>query len=326
MKVITLYRRVEGRIRQWVWGKQGQNLKLLVIGRHINDGWLAKCVIFFLLSILAYLYLQPLLYMVTTMFKNINDLIDPTVKWIPRSLHLDNFQKAWDGLKYPTAFTNTVVISLTCSFIQVFVCAFTGYGLARFSFPGRGLVTFLVILTFLVPPQIIVIPLYIVYSKYGWLDTPLVFIIPAIFGQGMKSALFILIFRQFFKTQPASLVEAAMLDGASAIGMFFRIMLPLARSACLVVFLFSFIWYWNMYYEASMFLPKQYPTLAISLDRLEDNLAGMPVIHMITKQMNPVTEGAKMAAAFMIIVVPLLIYMFLQRWFVRGVERSGIVE
>jgi len=326
LKTPQLYRQISDSVNRLIWGKQVQKLKLHLIGTHLNDGWLAKGVILYLLSVVAYLYLQPMLYIVSTMFKNVNDLIDPTIKWIPRSVQWDNFDKAWNGLKYPIALTNTFVISVCCSAIQVFICAITGYGLAKFPFPGRGLVTFFVILTFLVPPQIIVIPLYMIYSKLGWLDSPLVFIVPAIFGQGMRSALFIFIFRQFFIAQPASLEEAAKMDGASVFRMFFRIMLPLAKSACLVVFLFSFIWYWNMYYEAVMFLPKQYPTLAISLERLPDNLAGMPVSVAALKGIDPVTEGAKMAAAFMIIGPPLLLYMFAQRWFVRGIERSGLVE
>jgi len=306
--------------------RKGQQLKLHVIGSHLNDGWLAKLLILFLLSVVSYLYLQPLFYIFSTMLKTVSDLIDPTVRWIPRTLHWDNLRTAWDGLRYPTAFTNTMVIAVSCSLIQVLMCAITGYGLAKFPFPGRGLITFLVLLTFIVPPQIIVLPLYIVYNKFGWLDSPLVFLIPALFGQGMKSALLILIFRQFFKAQPASLEEAAMLDGASVFRMFFRIMLPLARSACLVVFLFSFIWYWNMHYEAAMFLPTSYPTLAISLDRMEENLAGVSLRNATLTQVDPSTEGIKMAGAFLIIAPPMLVYMIAQRWFVRGIERTGIVD
>lgn len=326
MRARNVYQQLAFKARSWIWGRPGQQLKLVVLGQHTSDGWLAKLVALFLLSILAYLYLQPMLYIISTMFKSVGDLVDPTVRWIPRTLYLDNFKQAWDGLLYPTTFANTFVIALGCSVIQVFVCAITGYGLAKFAFPGRGPITFLVLLTFLVPPQIIVIPLYMVYSKLGWLDTPFVFLVPALFGQGMKSALFIFIFRQFFKSQPASLEEAARLDGASSFRMFFRIMLPLARSACLVVFLFSFIWYWNMNYEASMFLPKQYPTLAISLERMQDNLAGMSAQYVSVKGVDPVTEGMKMAGAFLIIFPPILLYMVAQRWFVRGIERSGLVE
>lgn len=326
MKIAETYRETLQAANRLIWSRKAQKIKVIALGQHTNDGWIAKLIVYFLLSILAYLYLQPVLYMVSTMLMNLNDLLDPTVKWIPREIDWDNLRQAWKGLRYPEAISNTFLIALSCSIIQVFVCAMTGYALARLRFPGRGLFTFLVILTFLVPPQIIVIPLYVIYSRLGLLNSPLVFLIPALFGQGLRSGLFIIIFRQFFRSQPAALEEAAKLDGASAYRLFVRIMLPMARSAVLVVFLFSFIWYWNMYYEPSMFLTNKFLPLSISLDRLDSVLNPSMGINQDITMKNPVTESAKMAAAFMIIFPPLVLYAFMQRWFVEGIERSGLVE
>ncbi|MFK7692101.1 carbohydrate ABC transporter permease [Paenibacillus sp. HJGM_3] len=312
-------------IRKALVGKRAQQAKRAVLGQHHNDGWLAKLFIYFMLSIVAYLYLQPFFYMVSTMFKNLSDLLDPTVQWIPRKLEWNNLVRAWNGLKYPQSFANTITIALFGSLIQVCVCALTGYALAKLKFPGKGLAQFLVFLTFLVPPQIIIIPLYVIFSKLGWLNTPLVFLVPALFGQGLRSALFIIIFRQFFKTLPDALEEAAKLDGASTFRIFSRIMMPLARSACLVVFLFSFIWYWNQYYEPSMFLNNAYQPLSIRLNQLPQVLMGTnpdPSAQLF----NPITEGTKMAGAFLIVFPPLLVYIVTQRWFVEGIERTGLVD
>ncbi|WP_161601544.1 carbohydrate ABC transporter permease [Paenibacillus luteus] len=308
-----------------LWSRRSQKVKVMVMGRSLSDGLLAKLVIYLLLSIVAYLYLQPILYMVSTMFKNMSDLLDPTVKWIPREITWENVTKAIKGLQYPEALRNTALISVTCSLVQVIICAMTGYALARLALPFKGLFTALIILTFLIPPQVIIIPLYVIFSKLGLLNSIFVFLIPAIFGQGLKGALFILIFRQFFKAQPPSLEEAAKLDGASTARLFFGIMLPLARSACLVVFLFSFIWYWNMYYEPSMFLTKGFTPLSIRLDMLEEVL-NPSLLGNTRTIVNPITESTKMAAAFLIILPPILVFMFLQRWFVSGIERTGIVE
>ncbi|MGO4546021.1 carbohydrate ABC transporter permease [Paenibacillus sp. 2TAB23] len=312
-------------IRGVLWSRKAQKTKMLVLGRSLSDGLLAKLVIYLLLSIVAYLYLQPILYMVSTMFKNMSDLLDPTVKWIPREITWENISKALKGLQYPEALRNTALISVTCSLVQVIICAMTGYALARLALPFKGLFTALIILTFLIPPQVIIIPLYVIFSKLGLLNSLFVFLIPALFGQGLKGALFILIFRQFFKAQPPSLEEAAKLDGASTARLFFGIMLPLARSACLVVFLFSFIWYWNMYYEPSMFLSKGFTPLSIRLDMLEEVL-NPSLLGNTRTIVNPITESTKMAAAFFIILPPILVFMFLQRWFVSGIERTGIVE
>ncbi|MCC3374003.1 carbohydrate ABC transporter permease [Cohnella sp. REN36] len=325
MNTALWFRKVGGRLRDLLWSRRAQQAKMIVLGRSLSDGLLAKLILYVLLSIVAYLYLQPLLYMISTALKNVSDLLDPTVKWIPRQVTWDNLSKALKGLQYPDALRNTAVLSISCSLVQVLVCAMTGYALARLAVPFKGLLTALVILTFLIPPQIVIIPLYVIFSKLGLLNTPFVFLIPALFGQGLKAGLFILIFRQFFRAQPASLEEAAKLDGASVVRLFFGIMLPLARSACLVVFLFSFIWYWNMYYEPSMFLAKSFTPLSIRLDGLDDVLN--PSLLGNTKIVkNPITEGTKMAAAFLIILPPIIVFMFLQRWFVSGIERTGIVE
>lgn len=308
------------------WNRRSQKYKMILLGRNLSDGLLAKLIIYILLSIVAYLYLQPLLYMISTMLKNISDLLDPSVKWIPRVVTWENMKKAFEGMHYPEALRNTTIIALSCSIVQVLICSMTGYALARLAVPFKGLITALVILTFLIPPQVIIIPLYVIFSKLGLLNSVFVFLVPAIFGQGLKGALFILIFRQFFKSQPPSLEEAAKLDGASASRLYFRIMLPLAQSACLVVFLFSFIWYWNMYYEPSMFLAKGFTPLSIRLDNLEEVLNPSLLGNKNAVITNPVTEGTKMAAAFLIIFPPLVIFMILQRWFITGIERTGLVE
>lgn len=327
MNISETYKRMKSETSRAAAGKTAQKVKKMLIGRHVNDGWLAKLVLYLILSIVAFLYLQPVFYMISTMLKNVSDLIDPAVQWIPREINWHNLQEAWRGLHYPEAFTNTVMIALISTILQVFACALTGYALARMKFPGKRIALFLVIVQFLIPPQITVIPLYTIYAKLGLLNTPFVFFVPALFGQGLRGALFIIIFRQFFLTQPKALEEAAKMDGASVFRLFFRIMLPLARSACIVVFLFSFIWYWNMYYEPSMFLSKDYIPLSLRLNSLQDELMGNKLVAISASfGKDPITEGPKMAAAFLIIFPPLFLYSLTQRWFTEGIERTGLIE
>jgi multiple sugar transport system permease protein len=318
--------RVSRQIKGVLWSRTAQRIKVVLLGRNLSDGLVAKLILYVLLSIVAYLYLQPVLYMISTMLKPLSDLLDPTVGLIPRAVTWENLSTAIKGLKYKEALGNTALLSVSCSIVQVMICAVTGYALAKLSVPFKGLITAFVVLTFLLPPQVIVIPLYIIYSKLHLLNTIWVFLVPAFFGQGVKSALFILIFRQFFKAQPISLEEAAKLDGASSFRLFFRIMLPLARSACLVVFLFSFIWYWNLYYEPGMFLANGFTPLSIRLNNLEEVLNPSLLGQKNLLDINPTTESAKMGAAFLIILPPIIVFMFLQRWFVTGIERTGIVE
>lgn len=327
MKIAESYRQMRLEISQFLTRRQTQKVKKLVVGQHVNDGILVKLIIIALLTVIAFLYLKPLIYMVSTSMKSVSDLIDPTVGVIPRAIQYKNYIDGWIGLRYPEAFMNTLIISLVGSILQVFSCAITGYALARLKFPGKNLCFFLILVTFLVPPQITLVPMYMVYSKLGLLNTPFVFLIPALLGQGMRGALFIIIFRQFFLSQPKALEEAAKMDGASVFRLFFRIMLPLASSACLVVFLFSFIWYWNMYYEPSMFLSKDFIPLSLRLSSFETELMGNWAINYDTAVgKDPISEGPKMAAAFLIIVPPLIVYLIAQRWFTEGIERTGMVD
>lgn len=327
MKLTERYQHTKTELVRFGASRQAQRVNKLLLGQNVNDGMLAKTIMIVLLSVIAFLYLKPIIYMISTSVKSLDDLIDPVVGLIPRSMHSKNYIDAWNGLKYPEAFTNTFIIAFFGSLFQLFSCAITGYALARLKFPGKSLCFVLIMITFLVPPEITIIPLYMIFSKLGWLNTPFVFLVPALLAQGMRGALFIIIFRQFFLSQPKALEEAAKIDGASVFRLFFRIMMPLASSACLVVFLFSFVWYWNMHFEPSMFLSKDFIPLSLRLNELSTELLGNKSLSLsVAVGKDPISEGPKMAAAFLIILPPLLVYLVAQRWFTEGIERTGLVE
>ncbi|WP_274362111.1 carbohydrate ABC transporter permease [Paenibacillus thermotolerans] len=327
MKLEETVRQIKLEVSSALSGRKAQQLKRFALGQNLNDGWVAKVIILLLLTVIAFLYIKPIIYMVSTSMKSLADLIDPVVGIIPRNVNAQNFIDAWNGLVYPQSFASTLTIALFGSLFQVVSCSITGYALARLTFPGKNVFFFLTIVTFLIPPQITIVPLYMIFQKLGWLHTPFVFLVPALLGQGVRGALFVIIFRQFFLSQPKALEEAAKMDGASVFRLFFRIMLPLAGASCLVVFLFSFIWYWNMYYEATLFLSKGFTPLSIRLNALEMQLIGNQALTFgADAGKDPIAEGPKMAAAFLIILPPLIVYMFAQRWFTEGIERTGMVE
>ncbi|TNJ66414.1 carbohydrate ABC transporter permease [Paenibacillus hemerocallicola] len=299
----------------------GKRAKLLLLGRDIREGLIYKFFLYWILTNVAVLYMRPFLYMVSTMFKSKTDLIDPTVQWIPIEWDASNVWFGLEFMKYALTGLHSLTIAGGAAVLQVLSCSLTGYALARLRFPLRGLWFFLVLLTFLIPPQTILIPLYMLYQKLEMLRTPLPFLVPALFGQGLKGALFVIIFRQFFRTLPKELEEAARIDGASALRLFVKVMLPLARPAILVVFLFSFVWHWNDTYLPSLFLGKEYATLPLQLDNLQSAMGDVPG-YVDTN----ITEQVYMAASFWFVAPPLLLYLIAQKWFVQGVERTGIVE
>lgn len=306
----------------------GIRMKSALIGGYGSSGLLLQTALYVLLASVAVLYLTPLFYMISTSLKDVGQLIDPAVRWIPRELVLENYASAAAGLRYWTALTHTAFMGAAAGMLQVLSCSLTGYAFARFPIPYKSVLTVVVLLTFLVPVQTLAIPLFVLYSKLGWLNTPLPFLVPAGFAQGIKGALFIIIFRQFFGAQPQEMEEAAKLDGAGAFRTYWRIMLPLAKPAMLVVFLFSFVWHWNAYFEPALFLKNQnFMAMATQMDRMQANLNELSgAASGLAAGAFDLNEPIKMAGAVLVVLPPLLLYLFAQRHFVQGIERAGLVE
>ncbi|MFC0330332.1 carbohydrate ABC transporter permease [Paenibacillus sepulcri] len=298
-------------------------IRYLIFGREADKGLIYKAFIYLILIDAAYIYLKPVLHMVTTMVKNGSDLLDPSVNWIPNAIYLGNLQEAWTWLKYPQALGLSMLLSCSVALLQTCSCAVAGYAFARLKVPFKSVLFFFLLLTFIVPLQLTVLPNLVFARVTGVLDTIIPIIVPAIFGLGLKGALFVIIYRQFFSTQPKELEEAARIDGANVYKVFLRVMLPLAKPAILVVFLFSFVWTWNDFYLPSMYLSNvETPPLSLGISRIatmlrdQAELSGPSIF----------TEPISMATTFLMILPPIVLYMFAQRWFIEGVERTGLVE
>lgn len=312
-------------LRRKAAGSHGpQRVKVFVVGRQITDGLLFKLALYVILTSVAVIYLQPVVYMAATSLKTHADLLDPTVYFFPRVLDWDNYRVALKGLKYVQALWQTLAISSLAAVFQVASCALTGYAFARLPIPFKNFWYAIVLLTFLVPVQTMVIPIYVLYGKLGWLNTPLPFLVPALFAQGLKGALFVMIFRQFFSTFPKELEESARMDGSGTFRTFVKVMLPLSRSAMFVVFLFSFVWHWNDAFEPSVFLKTgRVLMMANQMSQMPNNLQTIAGNNMVSFDL---IETQMMAAAFLVILPVLLLYAYAQRYFVEGIERTGIVE
>ena len=241
-------------------------------------------------------------------------------------------------MKFEDTVVNTVILNLVASVLQVITCSITGYGFARFKFKGKGILFGIVVLMIIVPPQITTIPLYLQYAyfKPAWLakvftlgkSTSLInsgwtMYLPALFANGLRAGLFIFIFRQFFRGLPKELEDAAYLDGCSPLKTFLVIMCPNAKSSFLTVFLFSIVWYWNDYYVSSSFF-TQNDTVALMLKNLNTNLTQ----RLFDGQAVSVRQIIVwLEAGCLLSITPILVmYVFLQRYFIEGVERSGLAN
>ncbi len=284
-----------------------------------------KILLYVLLIDLVYIFLFPFLYMLVTSFKSPEDLLDVTINWIPSGLYVKNYRMSFEILQYPTRFLNSFLVTFLATLGHVFSCAYVGYGFARFKFKGKGFSFVLLLLSIIVPIQTIIIPRYLMFSAIGLSTGSVPLWLPALFGYGLQGGLFIFIFRQFFLSLPKSLEEAASIDGCGPLGTFFRIALPSSRSSVMVVLVLSIVWHWNDYYEPSIYIIDQEKyLLPMMLPDLYSLMNGAAATAGSGEMENVFTEGVAMAATTLTVLPIFIVYMFLQKRFVQGIEKSGI--
>ena len=275
----------------------------------------------------GFVMLYPILFMISKSFKSVSDALDPTVVWIPSGTDMFNFKMAFKLLKFSDTMKNTLLLVVPCVVIQVITCLFVSYGFARFEFRFKGLLFGLLIFSLIVPVQTYIIPLYVNMKNMHLLNTYWQFYIMAALGTGIRSGLYIYIFRQYFRGLPKELEEAAYLDGCNPLRTFFHIMVPNVKGAILVVFVLSIVWYYNDYTLTGMRLNSDYP-LSISLTgvstALNNTVQGM-VGQTMGSDIKLLSESI-LSAACLIVALPLIgVYVAVQKHFTEGIERSGLV-
>lgn len=278
---------------------------------------------------ISYVILFPIMAKISASFMSLKDLYDPAVLWIPRRFTLDNYRIVAKAMYFEEALVNSLQLTVMVSVLQLVSCTLIGYGFARFPFKGRNILFTFVILTLIVPPQMMMIPLYLTFryfDLFGLLSKPInlmgtywPFVLLTITGTGSKNGLFIYIMRQYFRGMPVELENAAAVDGANAFRTFAQVMLPGAIPVLVVVFIFSFVWQWNDYFYTSMFLSTK-RFLPLTLEGLKDTLG-----------LTGGDDGGLILTVYrntgsLIFLAPLLIlYAFMQRYFIESVDRTGLV-
>ena len=302
-----------------------------------------KILRFLLFVGICYIFLFPVLYMISVAVRSPETVNDPSIVWIPRGISFDSIKTAVSILEYPRAITTTALIALGGTLGSLVSCALVGYGFARFSFKEKNIAFALVILTIIVPPQTVLISSFINYRNFDFfgilsllhliipsvpsgvalINTAWTFIIPAFFAVGLRSGLYIYIFRQFFAGMPKDLEEAAMIDGCNAFRTFVQVMLPLAKSAIITVLLFSFVWHWNDYVQSSMYFSSNQP-ISVMLNQMQSLLQDAKLFDVVTNTPDEIRTFLQ-AGCLLTILPPLILYIFTQRFFTESIERTGIV-
>lgn len=275
---------------------------------------------FILIVGIAYVILSPVIGIISQSFFSDADSANPMVFTIPKTPTTERYEGAWTELKYPTTLLSTLIYTVGNTLIQVFICSMVGYGFARFDFPFKKLLFGCIVVMIVVPNHTIMLPQYMTFRSMELMRQTTPMYILSIFGVGLRSGLYVYIFNQFFRGLPKEIEEAAFVDGAGTWYTYFRIMLVNAMPAVITVTVFSMVWQYNDMFYAKLFQIPNSQLLARQLSTLQSNIGAN------LKIMNVRIQKLYVNAGVVLVMLPILIiYLLLQKRFVEGVERSGIV-
>lgn len=263
---------------------------------------------YLLLIPLSLIFILPLVWMISTSLKGNEQMTAWPPVWIPYPLHWDNFIAAWTSSDFARYLWNTLMYTVLAGLGTLLTSSMVAFGFARLRFPGRDFLFGLLLATLMLPSIVTLIPQYVLFKQFNWLDSFKPLIVPAWFGGG---PFFIFLLRQFFRTIPNELFEQATIDGASNYRAYWQIMLPLAKPALSTVAIFSFLNFWNDFMGPLIYLNSaQNYTLTLGLRTF--------------MQRQDVKVQEMMAMSLMMTIPVIILFFAFQRYFIEGVVMSGI--
>lgn len=262
---------------------------------------------YILLVCLGIVFLIPFFWSISSSLKNDTEIFVFPPVWIPTDALWSNYPEALAYMNFGRLLRNTLVVALLNTIGTIFSSAFVAYGFSRFRFKGSNLLFGVLLATMMLPFQVTMIPLFLIFQRIGWLNTFYPLVVPAFFA----NPFFVFLLRQFFLTLPRELDDAARVDGANPLQIWWRIMLPLAYPALATVTVFSFLGSWNEFIMPLIYLTDQkLYTLSLGLS--------------VFKSSFTTRWGYLMAASVTMTLPPLLLFFATQRFFVRGIALTGI--
>lgn len=267
---------------------------------------IGKAFLYAILVLYAIVTMIPFLWALSSSFKTLQEIVSGTISFIPKHFTLDNYKQIFvEQQLFPRWLFNSVIIAVTVTLLNLLFNSMAGYALARLQFPGKKPLFIIILAVLMIPAQVTMIPNYLILKQLGWLNTYQGMIVPT-----MINATFIFMMRQFFINFPKELEEAAALDGLSRIGTFFRIVLPLARPALAAQAIFVFMGSWNDFMRPLIILsdPELF-TLPLGLNSFKGQY---------------ISYWNYIMAASMVFTLPVLvIYIFFNRYFIKGISFTG---
>ncbi|AMX84277.1 ABC transporter permease [Geobacillus subterraneus] len=267
---------------------------------------IGKALLYVVLVVYAIITLIPFLWALSSSFKTLEEIVSGTMSFIPKQFTFDNYKQIFvEQELFPRWLLNSVIIAAAVTVLNLLFNSMAGYALARLQFPGRKPLFLIILAVLMIPAQVTMIPNYLILKQLGWLNSYQGMIVPT-----MINATFIFMMRQFFINFPRELEEAAELDGLGRLGIFFRIVLPLARPALAAQAIFVFMGSWNDFMRPLIILSDpQLFTLPLGLNSFKGQY---------------ISYWNYIMAASMVFTLPVLvIYTFFNRYFIKGISFTG---
>lgn len=266
-----------------------------------------NAIIYVVLIVGAVFFLTPFAWMVSTSLKADEQVFSIPPQWIPVPVMWSNYQRLLTEIPFLRYLGNTVFVTVLSVTFYVASSAVVAYGFAKLRFPGREILFYCLLATMVLPPQVTLIPQFVMFQKLGWVGTFLPLIVPALTG----SAFAVFLLRQFYTAIPGDISDSARIDGANEWQIFSRIVLPLSRPALATASLFIFIWTWTDFLNPLIYLTDdRLYTLAIGLQQLSSTRAAAW----------PLLMGGSLLMSLPIIVL----FFFAQKTFIEGVSTGGL--
>ena len=265
---------------------------------------MCKCAVIFLAR-----FSFPTFWLISSSLKAPHQIYTFPPQWIPDPVQWQNYIEVWQVVPVLRYLANTMIVTVFSTIGVTLSSAMAGYSFARLRFPGRDLMFGSILATVMLPFVVTMIPIYIMFSRLGWVGTFLPLIVPHWFGGPIT----IFMLRQFFRTIPMELEDAARIDGANRPRIFFQIALPLARPALVVVLVLALLYNWNDFIGPLIYLQKRdMYTIALGLNALQYFEGGLDWTHYV------------MVLAAIMVTPIVIVYFFAQRAFVEGIVLTGL--
>lgn len=274
---------------------------------------MARLVVYVTVLMGGVVLMMPFLWMISTALKTPKQIYTFPPTWIPKPVAWGNFREAWTFLPFTTYLRNSLITTVVPVLGTVLSSSLVAFSFARLRWPGRDFWFVVMLSTLMLPPQVTIIPQFIMFRYLGWIDTFKPLIIPPFFAGG---AFYVFLLRQFYLTIPPELEDAARLDGCSSLQMWARVILPLSKPALSSAAVLSFVGHWQDFWGPLIYLhsPQKY-TMPLGLAFLRMGAAE-----------GPVTDHYMMAIAFLMMLPTLLLFFVAQRAFIGGIVLTGMKE